>query len=278
GRGRRITPSPVKEFAVQHGLPCLQPEKLKDAAFVYKIKEIKPDLIVTAAYGKILPPKILSLPRCGCVNIHASLLPLFRGAAPIQRSIMAGARETGVTIYLMDEGMDTGPVIIQKRTTIAEGETCGELTQKLSFLGSEALLEALDMLKNEGNWRTVPQDEAKATYAPPIKAEEELLDWEKRGREIANCINGLSPVPGAYTFFKGRRMKILRAKTCSLEGAPGRVIKVSRDDFVVGARERSVLILEVQPAGKKKISAGDFIRGYALSPGERLGLNSQEEA
>ncbi len=277
GRGRRITPPPVKEFAVQNALPCLQPVKLKDAAFVNKIKEIKPDLIITAAYGKILPQEILIQPRYGCINIHASLLPLFRGAAPIQRSIMAGARETGVTIYLMDEGMDTGAVIIRKKTTIEEGETCGELTQKLSLLGREALLEALPELKNEGGWRTTPQDEAKATKAPPIQAEEELLDWDQKGREIANRINGLSPEPGAYTLFKQKRLKILRAKTSSLEGRPGRIIKLSRNDFIVGAREESVLIIEVQPAGKKKISAGDFIRGYALALGERLGLDNPEE-
>ncbi len=275
GRGKKVVPSPVKEFAITKGLNCFQPEKVKDSNFLEQLAAIKPDLIVTAAYGQILSKELLAIPSLGSLNVHPSLLPLYRGAAPIQRTIMAGDKETGVTIYYMDEGMDSGEIILQEKTVIKEGETAGELHDRLSYLGVEILLKAIELI-TDNRASSYPQDHNKATYAAPITREEEEIDWLLDGKTVTNKINGLSPNPGAFTYFRGKRLKIFKANFTFDEGKKGTVIEVLDDGFVVGTNEGSVFIGEVQPAGKKIMTASAFIRGYNLDKGYKFASKGVE--
>ena len=266
GRGKKLIPTPVKEYAGKAGLPCLEPGSLKDPDFLEKIRELSPSLIVTAAYGKILPPSLLELPPLGCINLHFSLLPRYRGAAPVQRAIMEGEKETGVTVFFMDRGMDTGDIILQEKAAILEGETAGELLTRLADLGAEALVKAVGMLK-EGRAPRRPQDPGKATEAPPLWREEELIDWQAEAERVASQINGLSPSPGSHSFLLGRRLKFLRALAAGGSGPPGRVLDIGGEGFLVAAGRGAVQVLEVQPEGKKPMPAGDFARGYRIGPG-----------
>ncbi|HLS88761.1 MAG TPA: methionyl-tRNA formyltransferase [Sphingobacteriaceae bacterium] len=275
GRGRAVKPSPVKELAAELGLPVLQPEKAGDPEFVAQLRELEPDVIVTAAYGLLLPPEVLEVPRLGCLNIHPSLLPELRGAAPIQRALMEGKEKTGVTIYFMDEGMDSGDILLQEETPIQPGETAGELAARLSKMGARLLMDALRLLATEEDPPRRPQDHSRATFAPALQPHEERIDWSWPAEKIVNHCRGLAPRPGAYTLYRGERLKILAAEVRPGEAGapPGTVIAVEKNQgFVVAAGTGAVLVKRVQLAGRQAVSAADFINGHPLDEGEALGL------
>ncbi|RUM87809.1 MAG: methionyl-tRNA formyltransferase [Thermodesulfatator sp.] len=272
GRGRRLRPSPVKEVALAAGLPVLEPERLKDPEFFKRLQELSPDLIVVAAYGKLLPREVLELPPHGCWNIHASLLPKYRGADPIRWAILEGETETGITLMLMDEGLDTGPILLQKRTPIGEGETGGELYERLSRMGAEALLEALALHK-EGRLKPHPQPEEGASYAPPFKKEDARLDFHRPAQEVARRIRAFDPRPGAYTFLEGQVFKLFRPRVLQRESPepPGTVLGVEEGQLLIACREGVLAVSEVQLAGKRRMSVSDFLKGHAIFPKTRLG-------
>lgn len=283
GRGGAVRPSPVKEAAASLGLTVLQPASARDPEFIKELQELAPDVIVTCAYGIILPPAVLAIPRLGCLNVHPSLLPEFRGAAPIQRALMAGRERTGVTIYFMDEGMDTGDILLQDEVAIGPTETAGELADRLSDLGAKLLLRALKLVAADEAPPRRPQDHQLATYAPALKSQEERLDWRWSTVAIANHCRGLAPRPGAYTMYKGQRLKILQATALAkaedeingsvaaagaADGPPGTILAVDHEDgFIVAAGDGAVLVQRVQPAGRRPMSAVDFINGQALTAG-----------
>jgi len=269
GRGKKPLPTPVKEYALKKGLPCLEPARLRDPGFLRDLAALKPDLVVTAAYGKILPTPVLELPPRGCINLHPSLLPLYRGAAPVPRALMEGARETGVTVYRMDEGLDSGDILLQEKVPLKPGETAGEVLDRLASVGARVLLEAAAQLA-AGTAVTAPQDHRRATYAPPIRREEEEMDWALEGEAAAGRINGLSPNPGAYGWFRGRRLKLLRAVPGAGSGTPGEVLEASPEGLLVAVGGGAVRVLDLRPEGKQTMAAADFIRGYRPVPGMTL--------
>jgi methionyl-tRNA formyltransferase len=269
GRGLEPRPSPVKSWALENNVPVLQPERLKDPLFLEALSELEPDAIVVAAYGKIIPPEILELPPYGCINIHGSLLPNYRGAAPIQRAIMNGAESTGVTIMQMDAGMDTGDMLKQVEVAIGPEDDSGSLSEKMAAAAVEPLLQTMRELA-AGDARPIKQNEAEATYAPPIVREESEIDWSKPAAEIARKIRGLTPAPGAHTHWRGRRLKVKRARPVQATAAPG-IVAVDGDRFLVGAGGGCLEIAEVQPEGKKSMSGAEFVRGYRPRAGDAVG-------
>ncbi len=272
GRGRKLRPSPVKEVALSAGLPVLEPERLKDPEFLSALKAFSPDLIVVAAYGKILPREVLELPRLGCWNIHASLLPAYRGADPIRWAILRGERRTGITIMQMDEGLDTGPILLQKETEIGEAETGGELYARLSVLGAEALLEALSLQK-EGRLKPRPQPEEGASYAPPIKKEEARLDFSLPAEELSLHIRAFDPRPGAFTLLEGKIFKLFRPGVLSENSAepPGTILGVREGRLLIACGKGTLSVSEVQLEGKRRVPVPEFIKGRRIVPGTRLG-------
>ncbi|HFC97077.1 MAG TPA: methionyl-tRNA formyltransferase [Thermosulfurimonas dismutans] len=272
GRGRRLRPSPVKEVALSAGLPVLEPERLKDPEFLSALKAFSPDLIVVAAYGKILPREVLELPRLGCWNIHASLLPAYRGADPIRWAILRGERRTGITIMQMDEGLDTGPILLQKETEIGEEETGGELYARLSVLGAEALLETLSLHK-EGRLKPRPQPEEGVSYAPPIKKEDARLDFSLPAGELSLRIRAFDPRPGAFTLLEGKIFKLFRPEALSENppDPPGTILGVREGRLLVTCGEGILAVSEVQLEGKRRVPVAEFLKGHRLSPGTRLG-------
>lgn len=277
-RGKKIKPSPVKECALQHGVPVLQPEKL-DRTFVNQLGELQPDVIIVVAYGKLLPPEILNLPRFGCLNVHASLLPKYRGAAPIHRAIINGEKESGVSIMLLDEGMDTGPVFSQKKVAIPDSMTAGELHDLLAVEGAQLLVETLEKLP--GGLQPKPQNDAEASYAPLLTKEDEYLNWAEGAADIVNRIRGMNPWPGAYTIYENKRLKIYGAEQFPFtvnDAVPGTVVEINDRGFVVMAGDHNgVLVTEVQMQGKQRMSAPAFLRGCHLSPGVCLGREEEQE-
>jgi len=271
GRAKTPQPSPVKEKALRLGLPLVQPHSLKDPGFLQWLEEKRPELMVVVAYGKILPPEVLRLPLKGCINLHPSLLPKYRGAAPIQRALMAGEKETGVTTFWMEERLDAGDIILQERADIPEDITAGELQERLALLGADLLLKTLELVR-EGRAPRIPQEENRATYAPPLTPEDERIDWHRSAWEIHNQIRALSPQPGAYAIRQGRRLKIFKSQLWEegKRGCPGEVLKETPEGFVVQAGSGQLLILEVQPEGKKRMRAKDYTRGHPFKEGERL--------
>ncbi|RPF49301.1 methionyl-tRNA formyltransferase [Thermodesulfitimonas autotrophica] len=272
GRGKRPAAPPVKEVALAQGIPVLQPARLKDPDFLWRLQAAAPEAIVVVAYGKILPAAVLSLPPYGCINVHASLLPRYRGAAPIQRAIMNGERETGITTMLMDEGMDTGDILLQRRVAIGEEENFGSLCQRLARLGAQVLLETLERLQ-AGTLRRQPQDHAQATYAPPLTPEDELIVWDRPGEVIKNQVRALDPKPGAKTYFGGEVLKIWRVKavTGDFPGVPGEIIAVGPEGIKVQVADGAVVILELQAAGGRRLPVDAFLRGHSIPEGYVLG-------
>ena len=268
GRGRKIVISPVKEIALQNGLVLLQPEKVKEEAFREAVAVLQPDLLAVVAYGQILPKSVLSIPRYGAVNVHASLLPRYRGAAPIAWAILRGENVTGVTTMLMDEGMDTGGILLQEEVPIGHEQTCESLHDRLATLGDQLLSRTLEKMK-AGEIRPVPQDHSKATYAPPLKKEDGHIHWEKEAGEIDRQIRAFNPWPGAFTKWGGRLLKVfggeIRAKTPS--GKPGEVIWVGSDFIEVETGKDSYLIEEVQLEGRKRMTIREFLSGHSISVG-----------
>ncbi len=271
GRGQKIRPSPVKEVALAAGIPVLEPQKLKDPTFLERLRSFCPDLIVVAAYGKIIPREILELPRYGCWNIHASLLPQYRGAAPIHWALIKGEKETGVTIMLMDEGLDTGPILLKKKTEIGEEETFGELSQRLAQLGAEAIVEALALSK-ENRLEPCPQSEEGASYAPPLEKDMAKLDFSRPASELAGLIRALDPKPGAYTFWQGKRLKLFRPKV--LEGDSlkpvGQIKELREEGLVITTGKGLLLVRELQLEGKRRLPVKEFLKGHPLKPGDLL--------
>ncbi|MFQ5428460.1 MAG: methionyl-tRNA formyltransferase [Thermodesulfobacteriota bacterium] len=273
GRGRKPAPSPVEAFASDEGIRVLTPLKVRDKSFIEELRAEEADFFVVVAYGKILPAEVLAIPEGGCVNLHASLLPQYRGAAPINRAIIDGAVETGLTTMLMDEGMDTGPMLLQESLTIGPDETAEELTKRLSAIGGGLLVETLLEL-SAGRLAARPQAEGLATYAPSMKKKDGLIDWTRTALEIKNLVRGVYPWPGAYTFRLGRVLKIhsVQAAPSEASGAgPGTIVRVEKDSFFVSTGDGFVEVLELQPENKRKMSAGDFIKGYKPEVGELLG-------
>jgi len=281
GRKRVLTPPPVKVFALEHGIPVLQPERLRRPEAVAEAAALAPDLIVTAAYGQILPKAVLALPRCGCINVHGSLLPKYRGGAPIQYAVMNGDRETGVTIMYMAEGLDTGDMISRVVVPIADEDTAGTLFDKLSAEGAELLRRTLPELV-AGKIAAVPQNESEATYSPTLKREDERLDWSRPARELFNRIRGLNPWPVAYTEHNGEILKVWKAKPpreragqaspfAPSAAEPGTVVAVNAGGIEVAAGDGTLWLTEVQPAGRKAMDAAAYGRGGGIRAGDVLG-------
>jgi len=272
GRGGKLTPPPVKEAALACGIPVAQPVHLRDRDLLSRLQKEKPAVIVVVAYGRILPVEILTLPEHGCINVHASLLPRYRGAAPIQRALMNGEQETGITTILMDEGMDTGDILLQKPLAIGAEENFGSLYERLSRLGAEVLVETLSLLE-KGKLPRRPQEHARASFAPPLTPEDEVISWSQAGWVIGNQVRALDPFPGARTVFQEKVLKIWRVKPLSgsFPGLPGEILASIPEGIVVRAGEGAVLIQELQLAGGRRLPAAVFLRGHSLPEGTILG-------
>jgi len=272
GRKQLITPPEVKVEALKYGIPVFQPEKVRQEDFIRELEELRPDLIVVVAFGQILPVRVLKIPSIGCINVHASLLPKYRGAAPIQWAIINGEEETGVTTMWMDEGMDTGDIFMQERIKIKEYWTSEDLALELSKIGAELLLKSIKEIE-KGNILKIPQNNAEATYAPILKKEHGLISWGKSAKEIYNLIRGTYPWPGAYTYLKGQEVKIWKARYMEdLSGGPGKIIKIVKNEgILVGTGNGALLITEIQTSGGKRMKAFDYVLGHPLSEGDEFG-------
>lgn len=271
GRGYVLTPPPVKELALKYDLPVYQPEKLKDPEVMELLRGLAPDLIVVVAYGKILRKEVLDLPRLGCINIHGSILPQYRGAAPIQWSVLNGDEETGVTSMLLDEGVDTGDILGIKKTAIGENETAGELFDRLSALGAELLEETVEQL-DKGTVCRTPQDHASATHTTMLDKTMSDVDWSRTAAEIHNQVRGLSPWPTAQTVLEGKKLKLHQTrKTDGTTNHPAGTV-IATEPLQVACGDGKVLTLtEVQYEGGKRMAAADFLRGHKIPVGTKLG-------
>ena len=270
GRKGVLTPSPVKEFALGAGLTIYQPEKIKSADFILVLKDLAPDLMVVAAYGQILSEEILNLPKFGCINVHGSLLPKYRGAAPAQFAILNGEKVSGVTIMEMDKGMDTGAMLKKVVVPIGDNMTSGELLEELAKAGSSALDEVLGTLGSAA-YQPQKQNEDEATYAHLIKREMEAIDWQKSAQAIHNQIRAFNPEPGAYTILpNGKQLKIWQSVMAQGSGSPGEIIAMDKKGFTVAALQGAIRVLEVQPEGKKPMRAGDFLNSRSIKVGDIL--------
>jgi len=271
GRGRKTAPSPVKQFATAHTLPVFQPPSLKTPEAVEELRALAPDIMVVVAYGLLLPETVLNLPTRGCINVHASLLPRWRGAAPIQRAIEAGDACTGVTIMQMDKGLDTGDMIIKCETPIEPNETAGQLHDRLASIGAQALLEALDLLERNAA-RPVKQDEREATYARKLEKAEAQIDWATDAQSLARRVRAFNPWPAAASQWQGKRLKFLEAGVhpgpCN---TPGTVHAVGTDSIDICTGDGLLAVTRLQLEGGKPLAAAEFINGHALRPGDRLG-------
>lgn len=271
GRRQILTPPPVKTLALAHDLPVHQPETLKNGAIQSILDETRPDLIIVVAYGKILPEYVLHYPRLGCVNVHGSLLPRWRGAAPIQWSVIAGDKYAGVTTMKMAKGLDTGNILLTAQTEIGARETAGELFDRLSVLGAQLLEKTVGQLEiadSDG----VPQDEAQACYASMLDKEMAVIDWTRAARELDCLIRGLNPWPVALTSLEGARMKVYAAQPEKGVGAPGEVLVAdAKNGLLVACGTGALRITELQMVGGKRMNACDYLRGHAIPVGSRLG-------
>lgn len=273
GRSGKLMPPPVKECALQHGIPVMQPVKIKTPEAIAELKQYPADIYIVAAFGQILSQEILDMPKYGCLNIHASLLPKYRGASPIQHVIIDGERETGVTIMQMNAGLDTGDMLYRKTLAIADDDTFETLHDKLMILGGEAIAEALPLLE-VGKLVPEKQDDDLSCYAPLIKKEMGHLDFSQNVYALDHLIRGVTPWPSAYTFYKGKQMKIWRALPMETahETALGTVMQVEKDSFCIACEGGALKVTELQLEGKKRMSAHDFLLGVKLQAGEMLGV------
>ncbi len=267
GRGHKLSSPPVKDLAVSRGIPLFQPAGIRSDAFFEEMSSLKPEVIAVVAYGRILPPSILKLPPLGCVNVHGSLLPKYRGAAPIQQAIIHGEKTTGITTMLMDEGLDTGDMLLQVETEIGEEEDAQSLGARLSEMGA-ALLEKTIKGLREKTVHPVAQ-RGEPSYAPPLKKEDGRIDWSRPARDIFNLVRGTFPWPGAYSFLNGEKITIIRSKVVGEDGdgLPGRIERAEGDEFHISAGRGMLGIIEVKPEGKKAMAASAFINGRRLRGG-----------
>ncbi len=272
GRSGKLVASPVKEAAVQAGISVFQPERVKDEAFLHILRELNPDAIVVVAFGQILPLQVLELPQYGCFNVHASLLPKLRGAAPIQWSVIQGDKESGVTIMQMDEGLDTGDILLVERYKLDEKETGGSLFDKLSKLGGPLMLKALE-LAEKGELQPIPQNEEEHTYAKMLSKSTGEMDFTKSAVELERLIRGLNPWPSAYTHLQGKMMKVWEAEVVKdVEGQePGSIAEIEKDSFTIQTGEGGLKVTSLQLEGKKRMDADAFLRGFALEKGIKVG-------
>jgi methionyl-tRNA formyltransferase len=268
GREQKITAPPIKKALIAGGpnagpAQTLQPARIKDREAINQIRALAPDVIVVMAYGQILPRAVLEIPKIACLNLHASLLPRWRGAAPIQAAIAGGDREAGMTVMYMDEGLDTGDILLQRKIDISPSETGATLHDRLAQIAPEALLESLRLLA-AGNAPRIPQDQALATYAPKLNREAGRLNWNESVEAIERKIRAYNPWPGAFTEFSGRNLKIFAASIVDLRGKPGEILRKDRE-LVVATSDRALLLTDVQLEGKRRMSAAEFLRGRTLS-------------
>ncbi len=274
GRGRRLRPPPVKRAAETLELAVRQPERVSRGDGLEALRSAGPDLMVVCAFGEILGEKALAAPPLGAINLHASLLPRFRGAAPIQRALMAGERTTGVTVQWMTREMDAGDILLQREVTIEEEEDFAGLHDRLAALGAEATRESVALIR-QGAGPRIPQNDEQATYAPAITKDELVIDWGERAETLARLIRALSPQPGARTTRNNENLKILGAsegkKAAREGGIPGQIMELGSDGFWVATGEGCLLVTRVQPAGRRAMSAPDYVKGYPLRADERLG-------
>lgn len=271
GRGKKLQAPPVKVLAQEAGLPVLQPTSIRTDAFLDEISTLQPDLIVVAAYGKILPGSLLNFPPMGTVNVHGSLLPKYRGAAPIQWALINGEAETGVTIMQMDEGMDTGDILLPEKLPITDEDTAGTLFDKLSRLGGKTLLEAIALLK-EGKLPPIKQDDALATEAPMLTKEQGHIDWDRPARELHCLLRGLDPWPSAYGFLSGKRFRFFKPEVITRNGSesPGTICRADKEGLLVACGKDNLLIREIQPEGKKRMSVAACLCGSPFGPGDQF--------
>ena len=270
GRSRTIIPSPVKQFAVEEEIPVFQPKNARDLQLVEQLEALKPDISVVVAYGHILPQRIIDLPRLGTLNIHASLLPALRGAAPIQAAIRQGLTETGVTVMRVVPALDAGPMILQASTPIFDDETYGELQVRLSELGALAIVEALNLVAL-GKAKETPQDDSRATYVPKVSRESSRIDWKDTALEVSRLIRASDPKPGAFTTTSKGEVKMFGPKVMDgIDGEPGEVLKTT-GELVISCGIDALRISEVQPTGKRRMSAHDWARGRGTTVGDRYG-------
>lgn len=269
GRGLKLSPPPVKEFALKYNLKFYTPENLKEKEFIEKIKEFSPDIGIVVAFGKIIPKELIEVPHLGFINVHPSLLPKYRGAAPINWAIIKGEKKTGISVQFISEKLDAGDIIYQKEVEIEEEDTAGTLTEKLQRLSAEILIEVIEMIKNN-NYKRISQNEDLATYAPSLKKEDCRICWNKTSREIHNLIRGLSPSPGAFSYFKNKIIKIFKSKIVEIEkeGKPAEIVGVSGEGILVKTGDFCILIKEVQPENRRIMSAREFSSGYRIKIGD----------
>ncbi len=270
GRGLVSASSPVKRLALEHGIPVEQPASLKDILAQEQLRDLRPDAIVVAAYGLILPQAVLDIPRLGAINIHASLLPRWRGAAPIERALLAGDRETGISIMQMDAGLDTGAVMLREAVSIRDEDTAGSLHDRLAELGARLVVQALDALES-GRLKAVPQSPGGAIYAEKIAKGEARIRWQDSAEAVWRRMRAFNPSPGAAARIRGIELKLWQGTPVpDPGGAPGEVLRVSSDGVQVACGQGSILVTEFQRAGAKRLPARDFLRGFPLLPGERF--------
>lgn len=272
GRGMKLTPSPVKRLALAHGLPVDQPERLRTDEQRAALVACAPDVLVVAAYGLLLPAEVLALPRLGCINIHASLLPRWRGAAPIHRAIEAGDAETGITIMQMDEGLDTGAMLLRRALPILPDDTTASLHDRLAALGAQMIVDTLRLLP-QGRLQAEPQPDSGVTYAAKIGRAEAAVDWRQPASEIERRIRAFDPFPGVSAQLGETPIKFWRARTEAGSGEPGSVLAAGADGIVVACGDGVLRILMLQKPGSRRMEAGEFLRGFPVNPGDRFRLD-----
>lgn len=279
GRGRKISPTPIKKVALDKGLEVFQPENINNEQSIKRMKEFSPDIILVVAYGQILSSHILNIPEIGCINIHGSLLPKYRGAAPINRAVINGEKEAGITFMFMDEKIDAGDIIFQEKIDISPEETYGELYYRLSALSAETLPKLLEKIKS-GKIERISQDIKEVTFARKMNKEEGKIEWRDKGEKVYNLMRGTTPYPGAFTYYQGKKLKITRARflgdyqneTNAISPNPGSVIKVEKDSILISTGGKGIIrILKLIPAGSKELTAEQFVNGYKIKIGDRLG-------
>lgn len=269
GRGHKLTPPPVKKFALENGIEVFQPQTLKDRAFESDLKRLDPEMIIVVAYGKILPEYILNYPKFGCINMHASLLPKYRGAGPIQWAVINGEKKTGITSMMMEKGLDTGDMLLKCETEIGEYETASELHDRLMYMGAELMLETIRGVEN-GTIEPKKQDDSLSCYAPMINKEKAKIDWNKPAEDIIHLIHGMNSWPVAHTLYEDTRLRVYRAKKGALHsaGQPGEILSVSNDGIEVMAGDGAgVVLTEVQFEGSKAMSVRDYLNGHEVRSG-----------
>jgi methionyl-tRNA formyltransferase len=275
GRGQGLTASPVKILAQKFGTNVLQPEKAGASEFIATLRDLEPDLIVVVAYGQILKKDVLEIPRYFCMNLHSSLLPKYRGAAPINRAIIEGEKESGVTTMKMDQGMDTGDILLMQKTPIMNSDNAQTLHDRLADTGASLVLETIKRLE-ENSLTPLPQNDAQATYAPKLKKQDGLIHWEKDAVSLGNLVRGLEPWPGAFTFFRSKRLRLCAVETASGQPGdlPGEITRITDHGIEVGTGQGRLVITQLQLDGKKRMSAKSFLAGHKMLKGEAFDASS----